>query len=140
MLCSPEQGDEAYCRFPTKSQDVSVATLAAAAWCSIHNQFKVINNCFGWSKADSSETRPQLADLRPGRLYALRVIPLPDVLPPLAVLPPQAPSQPALVTMEPAAPDAPAAPTTTRRERKALIVRLLATVCSLSTRCLLVDV
>lgn len=64
-------------------------------------------------------------------------MPLLDVLPPLAVLPPQAPSQPALVATEPAAPDAPAAPTTTRRERKALIVRLLACVWDFSAGCLL---
>ncbi|KAK9843498.1 hypothetical protein WJX81_006001 [Elliptochloris bilobata] len=69
------------------------------------------------------DTCTQLADLRPGRLYALRVVPLPDVLPPLALPPPQAPSQPALLLTQPAAPDAPPAPTTTRRERKALLFR-----------------
>ena len=65
----------------------------------------------------------QLGELRPGRMYALRVVPLPDVQPPLAVPPPQPPSQPALLTTLPMAPHAPPAPITTRRERKALLVR-----------------
>ncbi len=65
----------------------------------------------------------QLGELRPGRMYALRVVPLPDVQPPLAVPPPQPPSQPALLTTLPTAPHAPPAPVTTRRERKALLVR-----------------